>query len=42
MAKIKATQKNFIDKYNKGRVFGKIKYNVNKQGTYDVIKPKKK
>ena len=42
MAKIKATQKNFIDKYNKGRAFGKIKYNVNKQGTYDVIKPKKK
>ena len=42
MAKIKATQKNFIDKYNKGRTFGKIKYNVNKQGTYDVIKPKKK
>ena len=42
MAKIKATQKNFIDKYNKGRVFNKIKYNVNKQGTYDVIKPKKK
>ena len=42
MAKIKATQKNFIDKYNKGRVFGKIKYNVNKQGTYAVIKPKKK
>ena len=42
MAKIKTVQKNFIDKYNKGRVFNKIKYNVNKQGTYDVIKPKKK
>ena len=42
MAKIKAKQKNFIDKYNKGRTFNKIKYDVNKQGTYDVIKPKKK
>ena len=42
MAKIKTVQKNYIDKYNKGRLFNRIKYNVNKQGTYDVIKPKKK
>ena len=40
--RIKKAQKNFIDKYNKGRMFNKIKYNVNKKGTYDIIKPKKK